>query len=167
MMGMMFGRTNIRGLHLRGNVETCPRCGGLANIADGVFDIAGDVVTAVTAPRMTTAMLAALSSALRKAYEEKKQPEEVAKDVEVIDPALAALIRKNVGFWPLVVILVMLAIKSCSLNIALDANRLLDQLLNVSSPAVFSSPEPPPPAAEPPKPAAEPTPDEAGAPKAP
>jgi hypothetical protein len=150
----LFGGTNVN-LTLRGNAETCPYCGRLAHVADGVFHIAGDILTVVSAPHITREMLAALSAAVRKAYQDKKPPEEVAQEVEKIDPALGAVIRKNAStplYW-LVLILILAAIKSCSVNITLDANRLIDQLQGVP-PASVIEPAAPAPAPSP-SPAAE------------
>ena len=111
----LFGGTNVN-LTLRGNAETCPYCGRLAHVADGVFHIAGDILTVVSAPHITREMLAALSAAVRKAYQDKKPPEEVAQEVEKIDPALGAVIRKNAStplYW-LVLILILAAHRSAT-----------------------------------------------------
>jgi hypothetical protein len=144
-MGMMFGGGHVKGVTLRGNVETCPHCGGLANIADGVFDIAGDVITVVSAPRITMEMLAAFRLAVQKAYTEKKPPETLAKEVEKIDPAFGDVIRKSGNNYLLVLLLIILAIKSCSVSVGikLDVNRLIEQMQNTPPAAVISAPEPP------------------------
>lgn len=135
---------NVKNLTLSSNKETCPFCGGLADIADGVFDVAGNVLSVVSAPSITKQMLAAFSAAVKKAYEEKKPPEELAKEVEKIDPSFGEIIRKSGSskqFYLVSLLLIFTAIKSCNVDVKLDANRLIDQLRG-TPPAAVTSGEP-------------------------
>lgn len=142
VIGSIFPSSN---LHLEGNVHTCPRCGGLARIADGAFTLAGDVITAVSASRITMEMLAALGHAAKRAYREQQPPETLAKEVEKIDPGIAEVIRESgrSGFYRAALLMIILyAIHSCSLKVTLDINRLIDQMQSMPT-EVILAPEPP------------------------
>ena len=65
---------NVKNVTLIGNKETCPFCGGWAYLADGVFDVADNILSVVAAPNVTRQMLAAFGAAVKQAYEEKKPP---------------------------------------------------------------------------------------------
>src|SRR5260370_38922940 len=53
----------------RGNVQTCPFCGAMAQIADATFQTtAGEVLAAIHAPGVTRAMLIRYVAAATKAY---------------------------------------------------------------------------------------------------
>ena len=133
---------NVKNLTLSGNKETCPFCGGWANIADGVFDVAGNVLSIVSAPNITKQMLGAFGAAVKKAYEVKKPPEELAKEVEKIDPSFGEIIRKsgsNKKLYLVSLLLIVAAIKSCNVDVKLDANRLIDQIRGTPPAAVTSN----------------------------
>lgn len=133
---------NVENLTLSGNKETCPYCGGSANLADGVFDVAGNILSVVSAPNVTKQMLAAFATAVKKAYEERKPLEELAKEVEKIDPTFGEIIRKagtNSRFYIVALLLTLSAIKSCSVDVKLDANQLIDQIRDKSPAAVTSA----------------------------
>jgi len=135
---------NVKNLTLSGNKETCPFCGGWADIADGVFDVADNVLSIVSAPNITKQMLGAFGAAVKKAYEVKKPPEELAKEVEKIDPSFGEIIRKsgsNKKFYLVSLLLIVAAIKSCNVDVKLDANRLIDQIRG-TPPAAVTSNEP-------------------------
>jgi hypothetical protein len=137
---------NAQRVMFAGNTETCPFCGGEARTAEGVFDFTNHVITTVSAPHITLAMLAAFGAAVRRAYKEKKPPEELAREVEKIDPSFGAAIRKsgNSGFYLTALLMIILyTIHSCSLKVNLDVNQLIDQLQHTSPAAVISAPEPP------------------------
>lgn len=132
---------NVEGLTLIGNMESCPFCGQMAHIADGVFNVAGNVLSVVAAPNVTKQMLVAFDTAVKKAYAEKTAPEQLAKEVEKIDPSFGVIVRKvgkNKHLYLASLLIVLAAIKSCSLDIKVDANRLIDQLTNSPPPAVVS-----------------------------
>jgi hypothetical protein len=132
---------NVQGLTLIGNKESCPFCGQMAHIADGVFDVADNVLSVVSAPNVTKQMLAAFEAAVKKAYAEKAAPEQLAKEVEKIDPSFGEVVRKvgkNNHLYLASLLIALAAIKSCSVDIKLDANRLIDQLTNSPPTAVVS-----------------------------
>ena len=129
-------RGSIRNLQIRNCREDCPFCGQMAQIVDGVFHVADGVLSIVSAPSVTKQMLAALEAVVTKAYREKQPSEELAKEVEKIDPTFGDVVRKaclKVGL-PLVLMILLAAIKSCSVDakvdVKLDANRLIEQLMN-------------------------------------
>lgn len=135
---------NVQGLALSGNKETCPYCGSMAHIADGVFNVANNVLSVVSAPNITKQMLAAFEAAVKKAYAEKTAPEQLAKEVEKIDPSFGEAVRKagsNNHLYVASLLIALAAIKSCSVDVKLDANRLIEQLIN-SPPAVVISKDP-------------------------
>ncbi len=135
---------DVKNLTLSGNKETCPFCGAWADIADGVFDVADNVLSIVSAPNITKQMLGAFGKAVKKAYEVKKPPEELATEVEKIDPSFGEIIRKsgsNKRFYLVSLLLIVAAIKSCNVDVKLDANRLIDQIRG-TPPAAVTSNEP-------------------------
>ncbi len=132
---LLSGSGNFKNLTLSGNTETCPYCGNMARTAEGVFDIVEGVISIISAPNITKEMLAAFDDIVRKAYEEKAAPEDLAKQAEDIDPTLGEFVRSLSGdnpFYLTVLLLIILAIKSCNLNINLDVNELIDQLNGVA-----------------------------------
>jgi hypothetical protein len=134
---------NVQRLLLSGNRETCPYCGNMAHVADGLFNVAKNVLSVVAAPNITKQMLAAFEAAVRKAYTEKTPPEQLAREVEKIDPTFGDAFRKagKNNLYAVSLVFALFAIKSCNLDIKLDANRLIEQLTN-SPPAIVISPNP-------------------------
>jgi hypothetical protein len=133
---------NVQRLMLSGNRETCPYCGNMAHVADGVFNVAKNVLSVVSAPNITKQMLTAFEAAVRKAYTEKTAPELLASEVEKIDPTFGDAFRKagnNNQLYAASLLIALVAIKSCTLDVKLDANRLIEQLTN-SPPAIVISP---------------------------
>jgi hypothetical protein len=161
----------------RGNAQRCRFCGGMAQIADATFQTtAGEVLAAIQAPGVTRAMLVRFSAAVKRAYVERTPPELLAEEVARINPIFAELIRRygTTGLYLAVLLAIVLTVfGQCSTNVnlyanvSLDANRLVDQLMNTSPDALIATPEPP--TEEPPARATDetPSPDEPGSPKAP
>jgi hypothetical protein len=119
----------------------------MAHTADGVFDITGDILTVVQAPGITRAMLAAFGEAVKKAYEEKKPPEELAEEVEKIDPSFGPVVRRSgvtPGYYLLILLIILAAIRSCSFEYKVDVNQLIEQLQHTPPASVISAPDPPP-----------------------
>ncbi len=85
---------NVANLTLSGNRESCPRCGQMALMADGVFNIANNVLSVVTAPNITKQMLAAFESAVTKTQKENISTEQLASEVAKIDPSFGEAVRK-------------------------------------------------------------------------
>jgi hypothetical protein len=132
---------------IRYNAEVCPRCGALARIADATFQtVAGEVIAVIEAPGVRRTMLLALGAAARRAYKERKPPEDFAEEADQINPTFGTLVRKHgkSGLYLTVLLMIILAvIHSCSLHITLDVNRLIEQIQTMSPDAVISTPDPP------------------------
>ena len=138
----------------RGNVQTCPRCGAMAQISDATFQtVVGEVLATVQAPGITRPMLIAFSAAVRTAYQERKSPEVLAQEVETINPSFGPLVRKSAtggSNWMPILALIFWTIQSIvsisiklDLNLKLDVNQLFDQWMNATPRAVIEPPEPP------------------------
>ncbi|MCZ6763206.1 MAG: hypothetical protein O7C03_09455 [Gammaproteobacteria bacterium] len=126
---------NVKNLALSGNTEICPFCSSTANTAEGVFDIADGIITVISAPHITKEMLVAFGAVVQKAYRQRTDPEDLAKQAEKIDPTLGKLVRSVSGNRPIYLtglLLLILAIKSCNLNIDIDVNELIDQMNGVA-----------------------------------
>jgi hypothetical protein len=122
---------NVKGLTLSNNSETCPYCGGIAYLADGVFNIADDVISILSAPSITKDNLRKLGVAVIDAYKDPSKSENLIKIAESIDPDVANAVRavtSNKSLALVGLLLFAMAIKSCNLNVSLDANKLIDQL---------------------------------------
>ena len=125
---------NVKNLTISGNKESCPFCGSMANTAEGVFDLADGVLSIIYAPQLTKQMLQKLDELVAENYFEKADPEILAKKAEQINPAFGILIRnlnKNKKLYFTGLLLILFAIKSCSLNVNLDCNKLIDQIKGV------------------------------------
>ena len=137
---------DVSNLTLQGNKESCPFCGGMADTAEGVFDIAKDIISVISAPRITHQMLSTFSVAVERAYAKKTPPEELIKTAEAIDPSLGKTIRKiceiKKPYYFAGLLIILLVIKSCNLNlnVTLDVNQLIDQLKS-TSPTMITSPQ--------------------------
>ena len=122
---------SVENLTLSNNSESCPHCGGRAYLANGVFNIANDVISVISAPRFTMEMLQKLGAAVAEAYNDPSKAEQLNEVAESIDPELASVVSKITSGDRLAMVglfLLAMAIKSCSINVDLDANRLIDQL---------------------------------------
>lgn len=122
---------SVQNLTLSNNSETCPHCGGRAYLANGVFNIANDVISIISAPRFTMEMLQKLGAAVAEAYKDPDKTQQLNEVAESIDPELAGVVRKITSGNSLSMVglfLLAMAIKSCSINVGLDVNRLIDQL---------------------------------------
>ena len=122
---------NVENLTLSNNSETCPFCGGTAYLANGVFDIADDVISIISAPKFTKEMLQKLGVAVEEAYKDPTKTDQLNIVAESIDPNLAEVVKKITSGNKLTMVglfLLAMAIKSCSVNVNMDVNKLIDQL---------------------------------------
>jgi hypothetical protein len=122
---------NVTNLTLSNNSESCPFCGGIAYLADGVFSIANDVISVISAPKFTLEMLQKLGAAVAEAYKDPGKVDQLNQVAESLDPELASVVKKITSGNRLTMIglfLLAMAIKSCSINVDLDVNELIDQL---------------------------------------
>ena len=122
---------NVQGLTLSNNSESCPYCGGRAYLASGVFNIANDVISVISASRFTFEMLKKFSLAVAEAYKDPGKTDQLNEVAESIDPELGDVVKKITSGNSLSIVglfLLAMAIKSCSINVDLDVNKLIDQL---------------------------------------
>lgn len=122
---------NVQTLTLSNVSESCSYCGGRAYLANGVFSIANDVISVIIAPRFTLEMLHKLGVAVAEAYKDPSKTDQLNQVAESIDPALAKVVKKITSGNRLTMVglfLLAMAIKSCTINVDLDANKLIDQL---------------------------------------
>ena len=122
---------NVKGLELSNNSETCPNCGGRAFLAEGIFDIAEDVISIINAPSFTKKMIEKLGVAVVEAYKDPNKTDDLHKVAESIDPEIAEAVKRVTSKGNLALVglfLLAMAIKSCNVNVSLDVNELIDQI---------------------------------------
>lgn len=137
---------NISSLKLSGNIETCPYCGGMANTAEGVFNITNNILKVVSSPKVTKQMLQKFNSLVRNAYyNENKDISTLIKESKEISPALGKLVEtgSNNGIYvKSFLFLLMFILSSCNIdvkvNLNLDINQLVDQMSD-TNPAQITS----------------------------
>ena len=124
---------NVKNLQLSNNSETCPNCGGRAFLAEGIFDIANDIISIIKAPTFTKEMMHKMGMAVIDAYKNPEKTDELLSVAESIDPEIAKAVKKITSGNKLTLVglfLLAMTIKSCSINIDLDVNELIDQITN-------------------------------------
>lgn len=82
------GATNLT---LRGNIETCPRCGQWAELPEGTFNISDNTLEVLSASDLTRERLHGLAEALDRARKNPKA--DASESLERESPAVAALYR--------------------------------------------------------------------------
>jgi ribosomal protein S27AE len=126
------GGTGAGAVRLEGNKTICPQCGEMANIVDGTFSLNNDEVDLIEGPPLTHALILQLQKIVQSSKDKHPGAEEILAEVAEISPELAARIRKR-GLPALAIILLLIwLIKSVSLNIDIDLNRLIDQAQGVA-----------------------------------
>lgn len=95
-----------------GVMETCPRCGADAELAEGVFDLTGDALQIISAPDFTHVMHAALQAIIADVERGAIKPEEAIAKAGLISPALAATLKKGAVMGAAVLTL-LIAAMSC------------------------------------------------------
>lgn len=144
--GLVF-RSMIRVLgtmsvHSERSSQTCPRCGQMAEISEGTFFLVNDVLTAVQGPEVTKVALQKLQEIVEQAQSTGLSNDELAKQIAQVNPSLGAAIARNLRLPVAFVVLVCLAaIKSCTLNLNLDVNQLVDQLREQTAQPVGEKPK--------------------------
>jgi hypothetical protein len=77
---------------LVGNKESCPNCGAMAEIPDGVFNFVGDTITVLSAPGRTHDQLRRFQEILREARDTRASPADVADAIRRDAPDLAPFV---------------------------------------------------------------------------
>lgn len=122
---------SVHNLTLCNNSETCPCCGGRAFLAEGVFNIANDVISVISAPTITLEMLKRLGVAVQEAYKDSNKVSQLNEVAASIDPEIAKVVSTITSSNKLATVglfLLAMAIKSCSVDVSIDVNQLIDQL---------------------------------------
>lgn len=89
-----FRFVNATNVTLRGNRETCPNCGRMAEIPDGVFDFVGDTITVLSAPQRTQDQLRRLQDILRAARADRVSPADLADTIRRDAPDLEPIVSR-------------------------------------------------------------------------
>ncbi len=138
---LSFGN-DVKGLVLNRNLERCTQCGGIAQVVDGVFDIANNIISVISAPKYTHDILTQLEHAAREAYHDKINIEELAEKADQVNPELGKTIRSPVfrgTYKPGIIILLLIIVKAISscisnvdtnLNVDINVNEIIEQLCN-------------------------------------
>jgi hypothetical protein len=112
------GAVEVRGnarVIMQDNEQTCPRCGRMTRIPDGVYDFAGDTVRIIATSASSADSLRRLQRVLQEARQSGAEPEVVARRIEQEAPEFGPLAaeaskRRNVEdlrVWLLTVIAVL------------------------------------------------------------
>jgi hypothetical protein len=83
-----------RNITLEGNREQCPRCGELAELPDGTFNVVGETIEVLSASRLTRARLLRLADILGQARAGDLAPEAAAEAIASEAPALNPLLER-------------------------------------------------------------------------
>ena len=128
-----FDFSNSFGITIKNCSVDCPKCGSGAQVGDGVYNAPGNKIELVNGPPLTAQMMLQLGHLVQKVKSGALRAEEFLPEIADVSPELAKKIREH-GLPSFVVILIIIwLIKSVSLNITVDINRLIDQAFEVSS----------------------------------
>jgi hypothetical protein len=87
---------NSSNVTLSGNTAgPCPKCGGIGNVPDGLFNFVGETIEVLSAPIRTYDELARLNLIVRQARAHNQSPQFVISRIEDEIPSLSNLIK-----WP-------------------------------------------------------------------
>lgn len=90
---------NSIGVGFRGNKQICPRCGGLAEIQDGIYDAIGNQIffrqafDAIKEDNLSNEDLHKIEQVLRSTQKEKAVPNDIASGIEDAVPTATNLIK--------------------------------------------------------------------------
>ena len=126
------------GLFLSGNVEACPSCGGAAKMIEGEFAVTADTLKILQGSNISFTMIVRLAEITAKAECENLSDDELADKLAEISPEAGEVVKKH-GWKTLVGALALMALAAkCQVNVNVDANKLLDQLINPQVAATLS-----------------------------
>ncbi|MCV0395900.1 MAG: zinc ribbon domain-containing protein [Rhizobiaceae bacterium] len=124
---------NVRNLTLKGCRETCPRCGQMATMVNGVFDAADGVLTEIKASNFARPVLEEFAALLARTQLQQVSQGDLETQAAEIDPKLGKLVAamggKGIGVLGAVLLVIMIVLQRCNFNldVAVDMNRLVDQ----------------------------------------
>lgn len=81
---------NVENLTLRGNRESCPRCGAMAHIVEGTYNVRDGVLQALSATPLDRALLERLMPIVQRAQAGEIPPEEAGAEIGYLSPELAS-----------------------------------------------------------------------------
>jgi hypothetical protein len=146
---------NVTGLILRGNRETCPACGAMAEIMDGEFDFVDGAVTVLSASKFTQDQLAKFGATLNELRKTRASPEVVANAIEAEAPELttiASMLRGQnsvaLAAWLAVLIALVQWLTARSDTKPLTSNdvaRIVEKINDQQHSAPTTQPQPAPP----------------------
>jgi len=90
---------NVRNLSLRGNRETCPACGAMAEIMDGEFDVIDGSVRILSAPQITLDRLMHLRTVFGLLRDENASPARITATLAQEAPELIAALPEDTRQW--------------------------------------------------------------------
>lgn len=87
-----FFMENCTNISLMGNKSgPCPKCGGMGSVPDGVFNVLGDVIKIIDAPKRTVEQLSRYVQVLHEARAQNLPREEVKRKIDKDIPELAGI----------------------------------------------------------------------------
>lgn len=129
---------------LVGCTTTCPKCGGVANFGDGMFVEVSGQAELVNGPELTKSMIDRLRGVYREAQSNNLTSAEIVSAISEISPEIAAKITKLDLPKAFLLLLMVWMIKSVSLDISLDLNKVIDQVANLVASNKETEPAPSP-----------------------
>lgn len=114
----------------RGNKENCPRCGFLADVADGTFAFDEGIVRLIKGSSWTRQQMAMMERAYRDLAEKKEVTPGVLDVLAKVSPDLgtaANAVTGKYGVGVFAAITLMLLLSRCNLNVDIDVNDMVRQ----------------------------------------
>ncbi|MER8373357.1 hypothetical protein [Mesorhizobium sp. M1406] len=130
-------RGDVRNLVLEGNTESCPRCGRMASIIEGKFDVVDGVLQMLKGSQLSTAMLKQFVSVLKQAQRDEISTDDLIARTQEINPdlgkAIAPLRGRKKSAIAVTVMIIIAALQSCNFNLSasVDLNQLVDQAVEI------------------------------------
>ena len=115
----------------------CPKCGGDADFADGIYEAVGDLLKLTQDPKFKAELLDRLSEILERPVGSEDEVEASARAAEALHPGLGDLVRRayKKGIW-VVFALYMLSKCDLTLDVTLDINQIIEQIQEISSESI-------------------------------
>lgn len=93
--GLIFGSgifiDNSTNIQLNNVLSSCPRCGALARVPDGIYNVLGGAVELLSGPKRSVEQLQLLKNVFEKAREQGKSREQVQTEIVQAVPELSSL----------------------------------------------------------------------------
>ena len=128
---LTFGN-DVKGLVLNRNMERCINCGSIAQVVDGVFDIANNLISIITAPKYTHDILTKFENAAKDAYNDKIDIEDLAEVADQVNPELGKTIRSPLfkDIYKIGLLILIIICGCIRVNIEINVNELIEQLVS-------------------------------------